>query len=56
MNVGELKLSLFLDVRPFGESVKTALTILSNFNKSASNSLKFQDPKIKISGIDNELF
>ncbi len=55
MNVGDLKLSLLLDIRPFGASVKTALNILSTFNKSAAQSLKFQDPKINISGIDSQL-
>lgn len=55
MNVGDLKFSLFLDVRPFAESVKTVLNILSTLNNSALQSLKFQDPKINISGIDSEL-
>jgi hypothetical protein len=54
-SVGDLKISLLLDLTPFAESVKTAMNILALFSKSAKDALKFQEPKISIADIDNEL-
>lgn len=55
MNVGDLKLSLLLDIRPFGESVKTAMTLLKMFSQSAKDALNFQEPKFSTSSIDAQL-
>ncbi len=55
MNVGDLKLSLLLDIKPFGESVKTAMTLLKMFSQSAKDALNFQEPKFSTSTIDAEL-
>jgi hypothetical protein len=55
MNVGDLKLSLLLDVKPFGESVKTAMTLLKMFGQSAKDALNFQEPKFSTSSVDAQL-
>jgi len=55
MNVGELKLSLLLDIKPFGESVKAAMNILTLFGKSAKDALNFQPPTVSTSEIDSEV-
>lgn len=55
MNVGDLKLSLLLDIKPFGESVKTAMNILQMFGKSAKDILNFQPPRISTSDIESQL-
>jgi len=58
MNVGDLKLSLLLDIKPFGESVKTAMNILASFGKTAKDAGKSSIIKIanKVTTIANIIF
>ncbi len=55
MNVGELKLSFFLDVRPLSESIKTGLNLLKMFNTSSKDILSLKPPTFKSGDFDAQI-
>ncbi|MBV6480204.1 MAG: hypothetical protein HGGPFJEG_03056 [Ignavibacteria bacterium] len=55
MTIGDLKISLFLDVKPLGESIKTSLNLLRMFSTSAGQLMKLQPPTFKAGDIDSEI-
>ena len=53
--IGDLSLSLFLDVKPLGESIKTSLNLLKMFKGSADSILKLGTPKFDSNAFDAEI-
>lgn len=55
MNLGDLKLSILLDVAPFNQSIKTALGLLQMFKKNADDILKLKTPTFSSADFDSEI-
>lgn len=55
MNIGDLSISLLLDNKQFGESIKTSLNLLGMFKKNADAILKGISPQFKSADFDKEI-
>lgn len=54
-NVGDLNISLKLDIKPYAESVKAALNIAKQYQSQADALFKLKSPTVDVSKIDAEL-
>lgn len=54
-NLGDLKIQLKLDIKPYAASIKSAIKMAAIYKKQAGGLLKLKSPKVDVSKIDAEL-